>query len=467
MADIYLAYASENRAIVCELFTLLSTCWDVWWDRMILQRFTNEIESQIAQARCMIVCWSAVARAKDTVTDEVVLAKDANVPIVAVTLDGSASAYGFGGYSCSDLSGWTGEDDHPGLRQLLQRVTAIVQPRASPRRPEAIGSGRLALPTLFLSISSYETQLKPSDAVKVLDVSRFPTILVSAWDMVARRRPHKLIEALHKYSANGGFILVDSGNYEASRLSDKRWRPSNLAKALASAPHDWVFCFDEMQPSRDPNAAAQQIIDAVTRDQVATSKPVLPIVHAPKLRRGGYRLDILDDIILTVASILQPKLIAVPERELGTGLFARAKTMMKIRAKLNTLPFYQPVHLLGTGNPWSIAILTAAGADSFDGLEWCRVVVDMERDSLHHFQHFNFFTYQTGVAESMVAREALQDSKIDFAGKAAFHNIDYYTCFVRDLRIALTKGRLEAFIGERIGKAPAQQLSRDVGGLFK
>jgi hypothetical protein len=36
------------------------------------------------------------------------------------------------------------------------------------------------------------------------------------------------------------------------------------------------------------------------------------------------------------------------------------------------------------GNPWSIAVLTAAGADSFDGLEWCRVTVDRRTAQLHH-----------------------------------------------------------------------------------
>ncbi|GLS17014.1 hypothetical protein GCM10007874_00290 [Labrys miyagiensis] len=111
--------------------------------------------------------------------------------------------------------------------------------------------------------------------------------------------------------------------------------------------------------------------------------------------------------------------------------------------------------------------MTAAGADTFDGLEWCRVVADMQHDRLHHFQHYDFFNFQTGVADSPVTRAAFLDDNIDFAGKVAFHNIDYYTAFMRELRNAISNNRLEAFIAERIGKAAAQQMNREVEGLFR
>ena len=38
---------------------------------------------------------------------------------------------------------------------------------------------------------------------------------------------------------------------------------------------------------------------------------------------------------------------------------------------------------------------------------------------------------------------------------------------MKDLREAVTDDRLEAFVAERIGKAPIQQLKREVEGLFK
>lgn len=466
MADIYLIYASENRTQVAKLFDFLSITWTVWWDRMIQQRFATEIEAEIANAKCVLVFWSKDSRDKDTVNDEVRLAKKADKPIVSVTLDGSEAGYSFGGYSLTDLSAWDEKPDHSDLKILVNRINSIVPATMKPRRP-AMLHGRLPLPTLFLSTSSFETRLKPSEAVTALNLARYPSVLVSAWDLVDRRKPTALKSALMKYRENGGFVLIDSGNYESSRLTNKRWKPVDLVNALSGASYDRIFCFDDMKPSANPVKAAVSILSAVERDQKATKAKVLPIVHATKQKVGGHDIGMLIETVFAVARDLQPELIGVAERELGAGLFQRCRAMMAIRAKLAELPFYQPIHLLGTGNPWSIAVLAAAGADTFDGLEWCRVVADMASDRLHHFQHYDFFTYQTDVADSPVARLALADDKVDFAGKAAFHNIDYYTNFMKDLRESVTDGRLEAFVAERIGKAPIQQLKREVEGLFK
>jgi queuine/archaeosine tRNA-ribosyltransferase len=74
---------------------------------------------------------------------------------------------------------------------------------------------------------------------------------------------------------------------------------------------------------------------------------------------------------MKVAEQLCPVLLAVPERALGEGIATRIRSVRQIRKALNELDFYCPLHLLGTGNPVSIIAYTIAGADSFDGLEWC------------------------------------------------------------------------------------------------
>lgn len=467
MADIYLVYAKEDRAITEALYDLLSPRWEIWWDDMIVGRFPAAIESEMRKARCVIPLWSSASRNKDTVTDELRIAQRHGVELLPALLDDSDPPYGFGTYSYSDLRGWTGQPDHPGFRQLQRRLTRVIRPKARPQRPQSLASGRLPLPALFLSVSSHETQLVPSEAVRALQVFNAPAILVSAYDTVARRKPEAMIEALKEYRRQGGFVLVDSGNYEASRLGGRRWRPDDLRDALGRTPHDFAFCFDVMSPAKVPARAVDQIIKAVERDQATTSAPVLPIVHAPTLRRGGLLLNAIPSIIREIAERLEPPLIAIPERELGPGLIARALTVQAIREELDKLPFYQPIHLLGTGNPWSIAILAAAGADTFDGLEWCRVVVDRNSDRLNHFQHFDFFTYQTELADSLVARAALVDPAVDFTGKVAFHNLDYFIGFMKDLRAAIAEGSLEAFMVGLLGKENAAQLKRQVKGLFQ
>lgn len=467
MADVYIVYAHEDRAVAEKLYGLLTPRWETWWDDKITGRFARAIETEMPKARCVVPLFSASSREKDTFTEELRLAQKHGIALLPIRLDGSDPPYPFGSYSYTEMHGWNGEADHPGFLQLLRRIATIAPPKAKPRRPVAIANARIPLPTLFLSVSSYETQLVPADAVRALRVFGAPTILISAYDMVKRRKPQAMLDELTKYRESGGFVLVDSGNYEASRLGTRRWKADDLKEALARTPHDWAFCFDVVNPLHDADRAIDKIVNAVERDREFTSAPVLPIVHAPIRKKGGYKLTDIPRIIREVADRLEPQLIAVPERELGPGLIARIRTVRAIREELSKLPFYQPLHLLGTGNPWSMAVLAAAGADTFDGLEWCRMAVDRQKDRLHHFQHFDFFSFQAGFADSPVTRGALADQAVDFAGKVAFHNLDYFATLVSNMREAVMAGSIEAFVVGLVGKDTANQLKKQVPDLFK
>lgn len=458
MSEIYVIYGSENKDDTKRLVELLSNRWTVWWDQLVKQRFVDEIHDELPKAKCALVLWSATSRIKDTVIDEVRLAKKHSVPIISVSLDGSDPAYGFGGYKTDNLSGWNGEENHAAFTQLFYRLAAHLPPAKPPTRPVEISNGRLPLPTLFLSVSSFETQLVPDGAVRALALARAPAVLVSAWDLVARRKPQAMLEALEEYRATGGFILLDSGNYEASRLTAKRWMPSDLEEVFQTVGFDWAFCFDKMKPHSHPERNAERIIAMANRDQALTDAPILPVIHVPRLKSGGYKSEIIPTVTRLVAEALQPAMIGIPERELGPGISQRITTMQSIRRELDRLPFYQPVHLLGTGNPWTVAVMAAAGADSFDGLEWCRTVVDHENDRLNHFQHFDLFTDQTRFAELVVASQALDDEKVGFAAKVVLHNIDYFLKFNAKLRAVTHKDRLESFVTATMGKAAAEKL---------
>lgn len=467
MADICIVYASEDRTVAEKLYKLLSERWDAWWDDIIVGRFDKAIESEIPKAGCIVALFSASARNKSTVTDELRLGEKHGIELLPVRLDDSDPPYSFGSYSCSDLRDWNGEANHPGLLQLQRRLVLAVPPRAKPQRPPVIADGKVQLPTLFLSVSSHETQLVPVEALQALRVFEAPTILVSAYDLVTRRKPQDLIDELSEYRKNGGFVLLDSGNYEASRLGTRRWKEPDLEEALSLAPHDWAFCFDVMNPSLDPDEAIKEIVKAVERDRSFTDASVLPIIHAPNLKTGGYELAHIPRIVREVADRLEPELIAIPERELGPGLIARAKMVQSIREELNNLPFYQPLHILGTGNPWSVAMLAAAGADTFDGLEWCRMVVDRDKNRLHHFQHFDFFKYQTEVSDSDTATQALKDPAIGYGGQVAFHNLDYFTNFAQSLREAVMNDNMEAFMVGLTDWEMASNIKKQIPGIFK
>lgn len=434
MSDIYIVYASEDRNLTERLFNLLEHQWDVWWDDKIVGSFAAAIESEIPKAKCMVVVLSRWSRAKDTVLDEMLIAKENGIDILIARIDDTIARYPFGAYSYCDMVGWKGNSDNPGYQQLQRRIASVVPPKAPPSRLSNIQCSSLTLPKLFFSVSSYNTSIEPGEAVQALRILGAPSILVSAYDLIEIRDPVKIISQLKKFRKAGGFVLMDSGNYEASRLEDNGWEIKYFQEALTNAPHDFAFCFDEMQPSQGKKKAVSEIIHAVARDQEFTSSPIIPIVHAPPLKtKGGYKLDDLPYIFSEISRELHPPIIGIPERELGGGIIARAKTVRSIREELNKLPYYQPVHILGTGHPWAIAILVAAGADSFDGLEWCRYTLDEDKEEISHFHLFDLLG-------------ELDNSKIGFAANVAFHNLRYLKGFESIMQEMVAQNKIEPWV---------------------
>lgn len=466
MSDVFVSYSIKDRNTVRELVALLKQQWAVWWDDVVVYDFDDVIEHEIANAKCLVVIWSTKSCRSRSVKDEVRRAWALDIPVVSIKLEPCTLPLGFGDLSCVNLEGWQGDASEERLGQVLRRISHVVPPAATVSRPDNLFGKRLSLPSLFLSVSSHETQLTPGLAVQALRIHQAPTILVSAYDAVGARRDEQMLEELALYRQAGGFVLVDSGNYEASRLRDLDWSPNQLAQALAVIPHDCIFSFDILSPSPDPDAAVDEIAASVARNRSFTSAPVLPILHAAGLEAGGFDTDVLPQHLRRVAERIRAPMLAVPERELGAGLIERARTMIRIRQALSDLPFYQAVHLLGTGNPWSIAVLGAAGADSFDGLEWCRVVVDHGSGRLHHYQHFDFFRYQAEYSDSPITQAALGMPDITYPAKVAFHNLDYFQELAAKLRIAAAKGDFEALVVGMLGEANTKQLKREVPGIL-
>lgn len=469
MADIFISHSSktpDNLRKVRRLSELLSSRWSVWWDDTLIGKFPQIIPEEVRRAKCMVPVWTHASHSSDGVHDELALAKKSQAQIVPVSMEHCDAPFGYGTYSKVDFTDWSGESNHPALLQLVRKLESVVPPTNKPQQPRKIFGDRLELPALFMSVSSHETQLAPLPGVQALRIFGANAVLVSAYDLLPKRRAPQMAAELQKIRNKGGLVLIDSGNYEASRLGDNSWTPQQFKRALAGIPHDLAFSFDVMKPSVGPKEAARQIVEAVTRDSRLTAGPILPIVHAPySEKQKGYVLHTIPAVIRSLSEQLAPPLIAVPERELGRGLVERAQNVQRIRQELDKLPFYQPLHLLGTGNPWSIAVLAAAGADSFDGLEWCRVAVDREANRLNHFQHFDLFTYQIGWADSPLLARLLGDDKIDFNAKAAFHNLDYFTQLGKDLRSAAAKGSFEAFVSNILGSS-YKLLAKKMPSLF-
>lgn len=291
-----------------------------------------------------------------------------------------------------------------------------------------IGGVDLAPPIYFPSVSSIKTALPLLDYIRSLVAlgNINGQFLVSAFDYAkASAVEQDEFKALLAHANGAGTtVLVDSGNYESywNRGCDV-WSQADFHRALRDLACPLAFGFDEQEPPGNFDSHVRVILERQEQDRaVADLTTIIPIVHG--------KPEILPALCAVVARGTGVTMLAVPERGLGNGVFERARTIVAIRQVLDAEGRYVGLHLLGTGNPISLALYSIAGADSFDGLEWCQTVVDHETALLFHFSQADFFARQTRWC----------DEDLSFHAKALAHNLEFYADWMRRLRQALHGG---------------------------
>ncbi|MCJ7516230.1 MAG: hypothetical protein MUO89_09790 [Dehalococcoidia bacterium] len=299
------------------------------------------------------------------------------------------------------------------------------------KRHIPISGVSLSFPCFFPSISSVKTNLKVLEYLEVLKSVDHPLFLISAYDLhnLGNKRDLTQIKKILEDSVtNGKAVILDSGNYESFWWKDKTWERENFWSYLRSYDYGVAFHFDKRQQKMRPRSAksiVDEIEKCVIKDQEQAYKgTIIPIVHAPS--------GLLVEISSGIAEKLNPIMIAIPERELGDGIFARSETVINIRKELNRRDTYYPIHLLGTGNPLSMLIYVICGADSFDGLEWCQTVVDYDTALLYHFQQREFFCLQTN----------FNSTSIPYTQATLVHNLLFYRKWMQEIQNSLKNGQI-------------------------
>lgn len=135
MADVFLSYSRADRETVERLAASLKAAGHtVWWDARIKSgaEFSADIEREIADAKVVLVCWSANANRSRWVKDEANAGAEAG-KLMAITLDGALPPMGFRQFHCTDFANWTGAEDSAEMAHLKavidERLTGNVADR--------------------------------------------------------------------------------------------------------------------------------------------------------------------------------------------------------------------------------------------------------------------------------------------------------------------------------------------------
>lgn len=479
MAEICVVYLSEDEAIVSQLIILLRKHWDVWWARDIAHGDWEEaVRAKILKSSAVVPVLSQYAKGerKTIIKDEMRYAKKEGKPIFPFLISTADVPFGFGDLSHTEAHGWTGEETHQGYQQLKAKIAKTIgkgrtAPSGIERVQELIVREKvLRLPAFVFSLSSHETQVTPKEGASLLHFLEPDAALVSAydaWKYYARDRA--FYSSMEQIRKSKDVLFLDSGNYEAYRKNDCHspkknptgWHKDHFRETALRLSPDLAFSFDTINPKGEPDQIVARIVKNFFADDRALRErdfPLCPIIHLPK-EFEGTRACCAARIVSGVARALDPLLLAIPERELGDGLLERTRTVHDIRKALNGLGKYYPLHLLGTGNPLSMYALAAAGADSFDGLEWCRTVADYEEGFLFHFQQFEFFS-ETRLhrIQDLRIRSLIEDSKASYSAKVLGFNIDFFKDWTRFMQNMIHSGQTETllrwvpYIGSKIFK---------------
>ena len=384
MPDICIFYSDPDEDKVEALSSILEGFgWSVWWDKNIKNgRWALEIDKNIEAAKCVISIWNLSAlRNKSIIFVEAERSRKLNKPMITLVSEDVEPPLPFNAeHITANVSGWDYNNDADCINEIVKSVESVLGIAPSKwkgERPSMINllGKQVKLPCFVKSLSSHETQLDPEAGLTVLGL--FPEVdalLVSAFDMYLTDNPgeseeeqkqFKIMQERHKFMCEklgelhkrDAFILMDSGNYEKARKNDDTWTLERFNSVLEKVPYTYAFCFDNLVPSHNPVENAKDVIARINGDY---EDFLIPILHAPKDKSGLRDHELLPDIFFEYASRKVSPFIAVPERELGEGICKKAETIIKIREKLSTIGRYQPIHILGTGNPLSILILAAA-----------------------------------------------------------------------------------------------------------
>ena len=305
-------------------------------------------------------------------------------------------------------------------------MSFLLENDLSRKKTLPIGGKSVKLPIYFPSISTVKTgKTTPIAYFRVLQ-ALFPNFLVSAYDIYNSKDKDAFIKELKlNKEQNKAIIILDSGNYERFWLKDARWNQRKFNSIIKQNICDLAFCYDKLNPTIIQNDIAW-LKKSITASQTLTSSSsIVPIVHSKKH-------DSFPDIILELHKQLNFAIIAVPERELGDGIIQRTETITKLRKALNKLDTYIYIHVLGTGNPRTLLLFSLAGADTFDGLEWCQTVVDSKTALLYHFQQ-----------RELIIDDCLfcHDSEFDYNLKTFAHNLNFYNTWMKKIQDAIESNK--------------------------
>jgi|Deesub1362A_J573_1020465.scaffolds.fasta_scaffold05925_2 queuine/archaeosine tRNA-ribosyltransferase len=305
-------------------------------------------------------------------------------------------------------------------------------------------------PFFFPAISSIRTNLDIIEYLKLIINMGYPGFLISSYDIYNsdKNKTNEICNIVSKSTMENTFTLLDSGHYEAFWYCDEEWSFQKMKSVLNRISVDFCFSFDVFWDKH--KNIEQHIKNTITYIAMTAgeqkSGTTIPLLHSDP--------ELFPKVVQRVVDGINPEVIGVPERELGQSIFKRAATIKKIRDELDKTNRQILLHILGTGNPLSILIYTLCGADTYDGLEWCKTVVEPKTGYLFHFVQKELIDCNCN---------ACKITDIQYHVQTIAHNLIFYREFTNKIREYIENDEIDKILKTYLGSRNTYKIKKIAG----
>lgn len=313
----------------------------------------------------------------------------------------------------------------------------------------SFNSKKLLTPFYFPSITSAETRSEITETIDFIIKTNYPAVLVSCYDLLELEQNEIPIDKqINQYHQNGGIVLLDSGEFENFHFKGN-WSFENYEKILKQTDADFFTSFDKTIVF----GVTQKEIDVFSDEFIPKSEKISKEKKFIAICHGIDEVSICNSIKRILENNNQIQIIAIPERECGRTIIDQCKTISKIRQTINECNKNTLIHILGCGNPISIAALTYAGADLFDAVDWCRWSINPSTLEYANLAHVKLFDCTC---------DACDAPNMDERSRSWLHNLRFYYYYLVRLRNAIEKKKTLAdfLTSENIDQKVISNLSK-------
>jgi adenylate cyclase len=148
MADVFVSYARVDKARVAPIVAAIEAQgWTVWWDPEIAagQQFDDQIEAQLAAAKCVLVVWTPTSVVSRWVRGEAREAADRGI-LVPVRFDDARLPMDVRALHTTDLDRWGDDPSSAPFQEVLRALGGMMARNAAPRGDKGAVAGAPADP---------------------------------------------------------------------------------------------------------------------------------------------------------------------------------------------------------------------------------------------------------------------------------------------------------------------------------